>query len=86
MPLGGRVCARHARVWCGTGNNWAGLTNVLTSVTNAYVDRHAEYVLRAEELLPAFHRALASGRPACVNVEIELADMPLESIALSRYE
>jgi acetolactate synthase-1/2/3 large subunit len=29
---------------------------------------HAEHVERPDELVPALQRALASGRPACVNV------------------
>jgi acetolactate synthase I/II/III large subunit len=29
---------------------------------------HAEYVERIEDLAPALERALASGRPACINV------------------
>jgi acetolactate synthase I/II/III large subunit len=32
---------------------------------------HGEYVTRAEDLLPAAHRALASQRPACLNVMID---------------
>jgi thiamine pyrophosphate-dependent acetolactate synthase large subunit-like protein len=32
---------------------------------------HGEYVARPEELAPALARAIASGRPACVNVAIE---------------
>jgi acetolactate synthase-1/2/3 large subunit len=32
---------------------------------------HGEYVARPEELAPALARAVASGRPACVNVAIE---------------
>ena len=34
----------------------------------------------------AWVELVACGRPACFNVEIELADMPPESIALSQYE
>lgn len=32
---------------------------------------HAEFVERAEEIRPALERALASGRPACVNVMVD---------------
>ncbi len=32
---------------------------------------HGAYVTRAEELAPALARAIASGQPACVNVEME---------------
>ena len=43
---------------------------------------HGEYVTEPGELALAMQRALDSGKPACVNVEIELADMPPESEAL----
>jgi acetolactate synthase-1/2/3 large subunit len=32
---------------------------------------HGEHVTRAEEIRPALERAFASGKPACVNVELE---------------
>jgi acetolactate synthase I/II/III large subunit len=32
---------------------------------------HGEYVTRSEALLPATHRAIASGKPSCINVMIE---------------
>ncbi|MBA2350594.1 MAG: thiamine pyrophosphate-binding protein [Burkholderiales bacterium] len=32
---------------------------------------HAEHVERIEQLRPAFERALASGRPACINVKVD---------------
>jgi acetolactate synthase I/II/III large subunit len=32
---------------------------------------HGEHVERPEELAPALHRALAAGRPACVNVMVD---------------
>jgi acetolactate synthase I/II/III large subunit len=37
----------------------------------AALGAHAEFVRRGEELAPALARALASGRPACVNVLID---------------
>jgi acetolactate synthase-1/2/3 large subunit len=37
---------------------------------------HGEYVERAEQLAAAIERALASGKPACVNVMIESAAAP----------
>ena len=37
---------------------------------------HGEFVERPEDLTPALKRALASGRPACVNVSIEGAGAP----------
>ena len=38
---------------------------------------HGEFVTEAAQLLPAVERALASGKPACVNVMIEGAPAPL---------
>jgi acetolactate synthase-1/2/3 large subunit len=38
---------------------------------------HGEFVERAADLGPALERALASGRPACVNVMIEAAPAPV---------
>ena len=38
---------------------------------------HGEFVERPEDLTPALKRALASGRPACVNVSIEGAGAPI---------
>lgn len=37
----------------------------------AALGAHGEYVTRSADLLPALRRALASGKPACVNVAIE---------------
>ncbi|HEX3722813.1 MAG TPA: thiamine pyrophosphate-binding protein [Nitrolancea sp.] len=37
---------------------------------------HGEYVVRPEEIRPALERALASGRPACVNVMIQSIPSP----------
>jgi len=37
---------------------------------------HGEYVERPEEILPALERALASGKPACVNVMIRSVSSP----------
>ena len=38
---------------------------------------HGEFVTEAAQLLPAVERAMASGKPACVNVMIEGAPAPL---------
>jgi acetolactate synthase-1/2/3 large subunit len=38
---------------------------------------HGEHVSRAAELAPALERALASRRPACVNVLVERAAAPV---------
>ena len=38
---------------------------------------HGELVTRAAELEPALERALASGKPACVNVMIERVAAPV---------
>jgi acetolactate synthase-1/2/3 large subunit len=38
---------------------------------------HGEHVERAEELAPALERAVASGKPACVNVMIDGAAAPV---------
>jgi acetolactate synthase-1/2/3 large subunit len=35
------------------------------------LDGHGEFVERAEDIRPAIERALASGRPACVNVMVD---------------
>ncbi|HEY8566961.1 MAG TPA: thiamine pyrophosphate-binding protein [Beijerinckiaceae bacterium] len=43
---------------------------------------HGEYVTRAEDLGPALERALASGKPACVNVRI--ARLPAPAIRRTR--
>jgi acetolactate synthase I/II/III large subunit len=39
---------------------------------------HAQHVTRIEELRPALQAAFASGKPACLNVEIDLAPLPPE--------
>jgi acetolactate synthase I/II/III large subunit len=46
---------------------------------------YGAYVTRIEQLRPALEGAFASGRPACVNVEIELAEMPPDSVALMSH-
>jgi acetolactate synthase-1/2/3 large subunit len=38
---------------------------------------HGEFVERIDELTPALERALASGKPACVNVMIERVAAPV---------
>lgn len=39
---------------------------------------HAQHVTRIEELRPALKAAFDSGRPACLNVEVDLAPLPPE--------
>lgn len=43
---------------------------------------HSAHVTKIEQLKPAIAAALASGRPACINVEIEVKDVPPDSLAL----
>ena len=38
---------------------------------------HGELVERIEDLVPAVERALASGKPACVNVQVESIAAPI---------
>jgi len=38
---------------------------------------HGEYVTTAEELRPAMERALASGKPACINVKLDAQPAPV---------
>ena len=38
---------------------------------------HGEHVTRAEDLGPALERAIASGKPACINVMIERVPAPM---------
>ncbi|MBI3964678.1 MAG: thiamine pyrophosphate-binding protein [Chloroflexi bacterium] len=45
---------------------------------------HGEYVQRAEELRPAVERALASGKVACVNVEVGRIRSPLADAMIAR--
>jgi acetolactate synthase I/II/III large subunit len=39
---------------------------------------HSQHVTQIEELRPAIKAAFASGKPACINVEIDLAPLPPE--------
>jgi acetolactate synthase-1/2/3 large subunit len=39
---------------------------------------HSQHVTRIEELRPAIKAAFASGKPACINVEIDVAPLPPE--------
>jgi len=41
------------------------------------IGAHGEFVTEAAELRPALERAVASGRPACVNVMIEGLPAPV---------
>jgi acetolactate synthase-1/2/3 large subunit len=47
------------------------LNRTLYDLAAAGLGCHGEHVSRAEQLAAAFERAIASGQPACVNVEIE---------------
>ena len=44
---------------------------------------HGEHVERAEEIAPAVERALASGRPACIEILVDLDAQPLPAGASS---
>lgn len=46
---------------------------------------HAAHVTHLDQLKPALQAAIASGKPACINIEIDLADMPPDAIALTSY-
>lgn len=47
---------------------------------------YSKHVTRAQELQPALQEALASGRPACLNVEVDLAPLPPElHLLMSRH-
>jgi len=47
---------------------------------------HGEYVERPEDLAPAFKRALASGKPALVNVAIQSAISPRAEASIARVK
>lgn len=47
---------------------------------------HGEYVERPEELVPAFERALASGKPALLNVAIQKAISPRAEASIARIK
>jgi acetolactate synthase-1/2/3 large subunit len=42
---------------------------------------HGEHVEQAADLVPAIERALASGKPACVNIMIESIAAPVVRMA-----
>ena len=47
---------------------------------------HSQHVTQIEELRPAIKTAFASGKPACINVEIDLAPLPPElHLLMSRH-
>ena len=47
---------------------------------------HSQHVTKIEELRPAIAAAFASGKPACLNVEIDLAPIPPElGLLMSRH-
>ena len=47
---------------------------------------HAEHVTRIGDLKPALRSALDSGKPACINVEVDLAPLPPElHLLMSRH-
>lgn len=47
---------------------------------------HSQHVTRIEELRPAIKAAFASGKPSCINVEVDLAPLPPElHLLMSRH-
>jgi len=46
---------------------------------------HGQHVTRIEDLGPAIKAAFASGKPACVNVAIDLAPLPPELHLLMKH-
>lgn len=46
---------------------------------------HGEAVTALKDLKPALARALASGRPACVDVAIDLEPIPPDSLVMMSY-
>ena len=48
-----------------------GLSDARYDLAAEALGAHAEYVTRSQDLMPALDRAFTSGKPACVNVEIE---------------
>jgi len=53
------------------------LTSARYDLAVAALGGHGEYVERAEDLAPAIERALASGKPSCINVQIESIAAPV---------
>jgi acetolactate synthase-1/2/3 large subunit len=53
------------------------LTPARYDLVVAALGGHGEFVERVEDVAPAVERALASGRPACVNVQIESIAAPV---------
>jgi len=45
---------------------------------------HGELVTKAEEVVPAAHRAMMSGLPACINILIERMAAPNVSVSEMR--
>jgi len=45
---------------------------------------HGEYVEQAEDIAPALERALASGKPALVNVRVRTTPSPLAQAMIAR--
>jgi acetolactate synthase-1/2/3 large subunit len=54
-----------------------GLTAARYDLAAEAMGAHGEFVTKAAELWPALERAVASGRPACVNVMIEGLPAPV---------
>jgi acetolactate synthase-1/2/3 large subunit len=52
------------------------LTNTRWDLLAASLGAHGEYVDAPEQLRPALERALASGKPACVNVKVQRTPSP----------
>jgi acetolactate synthase-1/2/3 large subunit len=53
------------------------LTPARYDLAVAALGGHGEYVERAEDLAPAIERSLASGKPACINVQVESIAAPV---------
>lgn len=43
------------------------------------------HITHVDQLKPALQAAFVSGKPACINIEIDLVDMPPDSVALASY-
>ncbi len=46
---------------------------------------HGKHITEIDQLLPALAASFECGKPSCINVEIELADMPPDSAALMSH-
>jgi thiamine pyrophosphate-dependent acetolactate synthase large subunit-like protein len=65
------------RNWGGARAHGCDLLPTRYDLVAAALGGHGEYVTAVEQLAPALARALASGKPACVNVTIERVPAPV---------